>query len=137
MMVWPRRAAFMALLFAGWSVAGADASAVLAHSVSKEIKRLESSRWSVRHAAERALLVKSAGALSIVDKVLARSVKPEITLRLRRVGLQLYLKKHLLEGGRRPFLGIRFLVLSHVPTMRGYSAVYVNRVLRGLPAGKV
>lgn len=137
MMVWPRRVAFMALSFVECCAAWPHASTAMARSVLTEIKRLHSSRWIVRHTAERALLLKSARALPAIDKALARSVKPEITARLRRVGLQLYIEKHLVEGGRRPFLGIRFWVLPQVPTMHGFSAVYVNRVLRGLPAGLV
>jgi hypothetical protein len=79
----------MALWLAGCGVAWADVSLATAHSVATEIERLQSSRWSVRHAAERALLVKSAGALSTIEKALAHSGKPETTVRLRRVGLQL------------------------------------------------
>lgn len=136
-MGWQTLAICMALSLVGCSAVWGHTPTPTISPVSSDIKRLGSSRWKVRHAAEKALLLRAAVALPEVNAALAHSVNPEVALRLRRVGLQLYLEQNLPEGGRRPFLGIRFLVLSHVPEMHRLSAVYVSRVLTGLPAGRV
>jgi hypothetical protein len=125
------------IMLAWCSVANAHNSSSPAASVRADIQMLHSSRWKVRHAAQQALMLKSTTALPAVAAAIAHDQTLEMAIRLRRIGLQLFLEQYLQEGGRRPFLGIRFLVLSRLPELHRRSAIYVEKVLRGLPAGRV
>ena len=109
---------------------------VIAPSIATQIHRLESTRWKVRHSAERALLLAPTDALPAVNEAWIRTSDPELATRLQRIGLQLYLEREILDGGRRSFLGIRFMVVSIAPEKQPLSAVYVEKVLRGFPAGR-
>ena len=105
-------------------------------SIAIQIHRMKSTRWTVRHSAEKALLLAPPDALPAVAEACAHTDNPEVATRLQRIGLQLYLEREILDGGRRPFLGIRFMVLSITQGKEPQSAVYVARVLRGFPAGR-
>lgn len=125
------------VILVGWSsAAAADRPNAIPPTVAYQIHRLASTHWKVRHAAERALLLAPAEALSAIDAAYIGTTNPEFAARLERIGLQLYLERAILDVGRRPFLGIRFYVLSFERDRRELSAVYVARVLRGFPAAR-
>ncbi len=107
-----------------------------ASSISWQIHQLKSTRWQVRHAAERALLMAPTGAITAVTEACIRTANPELSARLRRIDLQLYLEREISDQGVRPFLGIEFIVIGRRSGTQSFSAIYAVKVLRGFPAGR-
>ncbi|MGC8560987.1 MAG: hypothetical protein ACP5O1_09950 [Phycisphaerae bacterium] len=107
-----------------------------APSIAAQIHQLQSTRWQVRHAAEHALLMAPTGAITPVTEAYIRTGNPELSARLRRIGLQLYLEREISDRGVRPFLGIEFIVIGRRSGTLSFSAIYAVKVLRGFPAGR-
>lgn len=105
-------------------------------SIASQIHQLKSTRWQVRHAAERALLMAPTDAITAVTEAYIRTGNPELSARLRRIELQLYLEREISDQGLRPFLGIEFFVIGRRSGKQSFSAIYAVKVLRGFPAGR-